>query len=189
MTVISYILQYKNTHLKGKIALLFVVIVVLLTGCNVSELQVSDEDKSINDLLTTIYSNTQLEEMDDLDLPLEEMHKKYPIQCLRENSNKYRVSYRSESDILVISFDLVDGRKRFSLKWPFSKRTSSELLELEVGAYVYDIMEFDENGDYYFLSAGDSKTKISTHYTLDGYLIELTFDDDYKLKSIYSVLI
>jgi len=182
-------LRYRNTNLRRGIVLLCIVILMLLTACMQEGVQVSDEDKSINDLLTTIYSNTQLEEMDDLDLPLEEMHKKYPIQCLRENSNKYRVSYRSESDILVISFDLVDGRKRFSLKWPFSKRTSSELLELEVGAYVYDIMEFDENGDYYFLSAGDSKTKISTHYTLDGYLIELTFDDDYKLKSIHCALI
>jgi len=188
MTVISYILQYKNTHLKGKIALLFVVIVVLLTGCNVSELQVSDEDKSINDLLTTIYSNTQLEEMDRLDLPLEEMHKKYPIQCLRKKDYGYRASYRSENDVLVIYFDL-DGKETFSKKQPFSKRTNSEFLELEMGKDVYDVMEFDENGDYLFLRTGDTSTKISTHFTIDGYLFELTFDDNWDLKSIYYVLI
>ena len=181
-------LQYKNTHLKGKIVILCIVILMLLTACAREGAQVSEEDKSINELLTTIYSNTQLEEMDRLDLTLEEMHAKYPIQCLREKSNRYRASYRSESDVLIIYFDL-EGKKTFSLKWPFSKRTSSELLELEVGAYVYDIMEFDENGDYIFLYSGSTKIKISSHFTLDGYLIELTFDDDYKLKSIYSVLI
>jgi len=189
MTVTSYILQYRNTHLKGKIVILCIVILMLLTACTREGVQVSDEDKSINELLTTIYSNSQLKEMKNLDLTLEEMHAKYPIQCLRETSYRYWASYRSESDVLVISFDLLNGEKIFSHKQPFSKRTSNEFLELEIGKYVYDIMEFDENGDYIFLYSGSTKTKISVHYTLDGYLFELTFDDDYKLKSIYYELI
>jgi len=188
MTVKSYILQYKNTHLRIIVALLCMVIVVLLTGCNTTELQVSDEEKSIIELATTIYSDSELEKMDELDSSLEELHKEYPIQCLRKKDYGYRASYRSENDVLVIYFDL-DGKETFSKKQPFSKRTNSEFLELEMGKDVYDVMEFDENGDYLFLRTGDTSTKISTHFTIDGYLFELTFDDNWDLKSIYYVLI
>ena len=188
MTVTSYILRYRNTHLKGKIVILCIVILMLLTACTREGVQVSDEDKSINELLTTIYSNSQLKEMKNLDLTLEEMHAKYPIQCLRDKSNRYRASYRSESDVLIIYFDL-EGEKTFSYKRPLSKPTSSEFLELEIGQHLNEVMEFDENGDYIFLYSGSTKIKISSHFTLDGYLIELTFDDDYKLKSIYYELI
>jgi len=181
-------LRYRNTNLRRGIVLLCIVILMLLTACMQEGVQVSDEDKSINELLTTIYSNSQLAEMKSSDLTLGEMHTKYPIQCLREKHYGYRASYRSESDVLIIYFDL-EGEKTFGYKRPFSKRTSSEFLELEVGQHLDEVMEFDESGDYMFLYSGDSKIKMSVHFTLDGYLIELTFDDDYKLESIHCALI
>ena len=160
---------------------------MLLTACAREGVQVSDEDKSINELLTMIYSNSQLEEMDRLDLTLEEMHAKYPIQCLREKSNRYRAAYRSESDVLVIYFDL-DGKETFSQKWAFAK-TKSDFLKFEVGQSLDVVIAFDENADYYFLHTTSAEKNISIHYTLDGYVFQINYDDDYIIESIYYELI
>ena len=61
---------------------------------------------------------------------------------------------------------------------------------LEKGQSLNDVRAVDPNGEYLFLYTGRSDTpKVSTHYTKDGWLITIEYDDSNRIINIETELI
>ncbi|MDR1892057.1 MAG: hypothetical protein LBQ48_03495 [Oscillospiraceae bacterium] len=152
------------------------------------EIKISEKGKPIQELLTEIYSEEQLNEINDLKSSLKELNSQYPIQCLREVTGGYRAAYRSTNSILLTFFD-GNKQKLFSQKQTLLKK-KADFESIKVGQTLDEIRDFDETGDYIFLYTGRVDTpKISSHYTVDGCLFKISYDDDLKVISIESELI
>ena len=72
---------------------------MLLIFCSCSKggrnlkIKISPADKSIVDLVSKTYDETQLLKIAKFEGSINEINTKYPIECLRENNSVYRVSY------------------------------------------------------------------------------------------------
>lgn len=184
--------------MKLKKQFMFSVIIVLLIFCSCNkggsnlkndlEIQVSPPEKSLIDLTSTIYDDSQLTELSKFGGSIEELDAKYPIQCLRENNGAYRVSYRGKEKIAVLLFDNI-GNKLLGnvyscklLKSDFANVTKGQLLE--------DIRKIDPDGEYLFLYTGrNDAPKTSSHYTKDGFLITIEYDSQNNVFSIDQELV
>lgn len=169
---------------------------------------------NIMDVLTRIYSDEELTEIEQFQGTLLELNPTWPIQCRRKKeATQYvvypngsdapllwidmvvsreamqYVVYRSESDVLFLYFDM-DGNRA---AWPARYRmthTREEFETLQVGDTLDDVMAFDPDGSYLFLYTGRvDAPRVSTHCTTDGYLVKIAYDDAGVVTSITSYLI
>ena len=82
-----------------KINSLISVIVELLVICSCVKggsdlnIEISPSDKSIVDLASKIYDETELLDITKFNGSLNELSIKYPIECLRKVNGMFRVSY------------------------------------------------------------------------------------------------
>lgn len=167
------------------------IIPILLVSCSKGDtmkIQISNKQKSLFSLITTVYSDVQLEEMSELNMNFEELNEQYPIQCVRQDRDDYRIVYRSEDAVLLIYFDQ-NGEKLVSEKRKLSK-IKSDFDNVKEGQSIDEIKQLDDSGDYIFLYTGriDVK-KISSHYTCDGYLIQISYNDDLCVESVQTEFI
>lgn len=149
---------------------------------------------SFERLLTVIYTNDELEAIKALDLPIDELDKMYPIECLRSridylhNARMWRITYRSEDSILLITY----GNEQ----QPFDKEIRSMSYEknaiddLVIGqASVYDVREIDSEAGYGFMQTSQSIPRPTKHYTSDGYYIVLEYDSQwYIIRKVYELI-
>lgn len=138
-------------------------------------LQTNDISTNVNKLITTKYSTEQLEYINSLEVNLYELDTEFPIQCIKQINNCFRVIYLSENNILHMIYDDNDT-KCFGRVYDFSK-LKSDFSSMKIGQSLDDVMTIDPNGDYLFLYTGCSTPRISSHYTTDGYLIKITYDN------------
>ena len=153
-----------------------------------SSIVISDSGKKLKDLVTRKYSDDELEKIICFSGSIIELDSKYPIECIREDTYVYRVSYMGNTSVAVLEFGKVDmgsvGRI-YELK-----HTKEEFNGIKVGDTLNSVIEFEPNGDYPFLYLSSSEIpKISTHCTIDGYyiLIQYRCSDDgmnYVVESI-----
>lgn len=177
---------------------IFVIVLLFLTaGCNnknkVEEMNYEERnmndlialisDENVNDIITMEYSNKKLNEIESSDLDLENLDKKYKIECIRKDTyypfSTYKVVYKSKNKFLIICFD-DKGEKLYA----FAPRMSNEKQKfdsIEIGkdnrnkVYLNDsnlslIPELD------FVISHNSN--LSAHYTKDGYLITFEYDEN-----------
>jgi len=174
-----------------KIMALLVIVALILVSCNRGnsmKMKISEKEKSIQELLTKIYSEEQLDEISDLQLDMNGLNSEYPIQCLREIANGYRVAYRSIDSVLLVYFDF-NNSKLFSQKHVFSK-TKADFKNIKIGQSLDEVRAFDELGDYLFLYTGRTDTpRLSSHYTIDGYVFKISYDEDLKVVAIETELV
>ena len=64
-------------------------------------IEISPPDKSLVDLASKIYDETELLELTKFNGSLNELNIKYPIECLREDNGMYRVSYLGDGSIAI----------------------------------------------------------------------------------------
>ena len=87
------------------------IIVMLLVMCSCTKggsdlnIEISPPDKSLVDLASKIYDETELLELTKFNGSLNELNIKYPIECLREDNGIYRVSYLGDGSIAIFLFD------------------------------------------------------------------------------------
>ena len=85
--------------------ILIFIIVMLLVICSCTKgggdlnIEISPPDKSLVDLASKIYDETELLELMKFNGSLNELNIKYPIECLREDSGMYRVSYLGDESV------------------------------------------------------------------------------------------
>ena len=181
---------------KIKIIPLFLSVLCLLCSCGKKENEPFDIEKcvspniNINRMFLKKYSQDEIEKIRKFDGTIEELNKEYPIKCVRkyDSDNCYRISYLGENNIVQVWY-LANEEKVYPILYKFSC-PKKKLEELKLGASVEEVQETDPDGDYAFLYvSSDEAPLISQHYTKDGYLITIDYDDDYKITKINEELI
>ena len=173
---------------------LIIVMLMLLVGCSYSsggsdlKIEASPSDKSIVELASKTYDETQLSELVVLRDSINEVNLKYPIECLREINGTYRASYLGDKKIAVLLFD--DSGNWLLGKIYCTQRTKSDFDSLKVGQRLDEVRAIDPDGEYLFLYTGRNDVqRVSSHYTRDGYLITIRYDDSNIVISIHRELI
>ncbi len=65
------------------------------------------------------------------------------------------------------------------------RNSKSDFNLLSIGQQLADVKMLDPKGDYIFLYTGRADIpRVSTHYTSDGYLITITYDDNNIISKI-----
>lgn len=151
-------------------------------------IKISPPDKSLVDLASKIYEETELLELMKFSGSLNELNNKYPIECLREDNGMYRVSYLGDESVVIFVFD---GSGNRLLGSTYSTQLlKSDFDKLVKGQSVDKVRAIDPNGEYLFLYTGRNDTpKVSSHYTKDGYLITIEYDVSNVITSMNEKLI
>ncbi len=140
------------------------------------KIELSPTDQTVNELATTVYTKEQLSEIAHFNGTLDDLNAQYPIECIREVFGIYRISYLGDKTIAVILFDDT-GSLLFGNTYS-TQLFRSEFEALSEGQTLEQVRTIDPNGEYLFLYTGRNDTpKISSHYTRDGYLITVEYDD------------
>ena len=168
--------------------------VMLLMICSCTKggsdlnIELSPPDKSLVDLASKTYDETELLELMKFDGLLNELNVKYSIECLREDNGMYRVSYLGDESVVIFLFD-GSGNKLFGRTYS-TQLLKSDFDKLVKGQSLDAVREIDPNGEYLFLYTGRNDTpKVSSHYTKDGYLITIEYDASNVITSINEELI
>ena len=185
---------------KLKIISFVVVIICLLCSCGKKENEPFDiekcvsPNKNINRMFLKKYSQDEIEKIRKFDGTIEELNKEYPIKCVRKYVDNeyygtyYRISYLGEKSIGQVWY-YADTEEFQVWRYNYScpKRNFKKF---KVGTHLDEVMETDPDGDYIFLYTGMTDApKTSEHYTKDGYLITIDYDDDCKITKINEELI
>ena len=170
------------------------VMVMLLVICSCTKggsnlnIEISPSDKSLVDLASKIYDETELLEITKFNGSLNELNIKYPIECLRKDNGMYRVSYLGDVSIAIFLFD--GSGNRISGNIYSTQLLKSDFDGLVKGRSLDEVRAIDPNGEYLFLYTGRNDTpKVSSHYTKDGYLITIEYDVSNVIISINDELI
>ena len=173
---------------------LFFIIVMLLVICSCTKgendlnIEISPPDKSLVDVASKIYDETELLELMKFNGSLNELNIKYPIECLREDNGMYRASYRGDGSVVIFLFD--GSSNRLSGSTYSTKLLKSDFDRLVKGQSLDEVRAIDPNGEYLFLYTGRNDTpKVSSHYTKDGYLITIEYDASNVITNINEELI
>lgn len=170
------------------------IIVMLFAMCSCAKggselnIEISPPHKSLVDLASKIYDETELLELTQFNGSLNELNIKYPIECFREDNGMYRVSYLGDGSIVILLFD-DSGNKVFGGTYS-TQLSKSNFDGLVIGQSLDEVRAIDPNGEYLFLYTGRNDTpKVSSHYTKDGYLITIEYDVSNVIISINEELI
>ena len=189
---------------KIKIIPLFLAVLCLLCSCGKKENEPFDiekcvsPNKNINRMFLKKYSQDEIEKLYDFvfhfEGTIEELNEEYPIKCVRKYEGNeyygtyYRISYLGEKSIGQAVYR-IDTEEIYARRYKFScpKRNFKKF---KVGTHLDEVMETDPDGCYLFLYTGMTDApKTSQHYTKDGYLITIDYDDDCKITKINEELI
>lgn len=170
----------------------FMILLCIFCSCskggNNLELNISPQDKNLTELVSTTYSDSQLSEIVQFNGSINEIDVQYPIECVREISDAYRVSYFGDSSIAVIIFDNAGNKILGNVYSALLQKADFDVLVH--GQSLSDVQKMDPGGEYFFLYTGRNNIpKISTHYTKDGYLITIEYDDSNTISDIKEELI
>lgn len=165
---------------------------ILLTGCarpkRDLKIAVSPSDKSLIDLASGTYDETQLLELVGLQGSMDEIHAKYPMECVRKISDTYRAAYLGDGSIAVLLFDA--SGDRLTGKIYSTRLLKSDFDNVKQGIQLEEVRAIDPDGEYLFLYTGRNDVpKVSSHYTKDGYLITIEYDESNAVVSVEQELV
>lgn len=151
--------------------------------------ETSKATDNVNNLITKIYTDKELDEINSLKLNYKELNKLYLIECVRYVNNfEYCVTYKGEGKYLIIKFNK-SGEKKSSQIYN-SQHEKSSFSFIKFGDKFSNIKDFDDSGFYHFWYAGNVESEYkSYHYTTDGYIIILTYDEYLEVIGIEEQLI
>lgn len=161
---------------------LFIIVILILSLCSCGKdkemqgIKISDINMNMRELITIEYSKEELDVIHELNKNIYDLNTEFPIECVRETKNGFRVTYSESECILELFFDQ-QGNKTFGKIYNLSRERSS--FKEIIGKSVENVKAIDPMGDYTFLYTGRNDIEpISTHYTEDGYLIKIIYDEN-----------
>ncbi len=144
--------------------------------------EISSQDKSLIDLSSKMYSQSQLIEIVAYNGSITDLNNKYPIECIRNDNGTYRVAYLGDEDIAMLYFD-TSGNKVLG-KIYHAHMLKCDFDGLLEGQSIEFVRNIDPDGDYLFLYTGrNDSPKVSYHCTKDGYFITIEYDDKNNITS------
>lgn len=175
-----------------KCVALLIAFSCIFTSCSNEEndvkIQVSDNNKTFSILMSKKYDNTELESIIQFQGDMEKLDELYPLECVREVGENYRISFLGDDRVAIIICDQ-NGEKIVGNIFNLSC-VKSDFSDLKTGQSLRDVQKIDPKGEYMFLYTGrNDSPKISTHYTKDGYLITVEYDDNNIIVSVAIELI
>ena len=175
--------------------LAIVCILFLLTGCRQKEngeMNNMQNDKfagsptiSISNSVgeTQRYTDVQLSEIADYTGTTDKLLLQYPPYSVFTAEEVQGIIYFGETKSLELAFD-ASGSKIIE-RFHNLTVSKSEFEVLSVGSLLSEVREIDPQGAYLFLYTGRNDVpKISTHYTTDGFIISITYDENNVIESI-----
>ena len=119
---------------------------------------------------------------------MDEIHAKYPMECVRKISDTYRAAYLGDGSIAVLLFDASgDG---LTGKIYSTRLLKSDFDNVKQGMQLEEVRAIDPDGEYLFLYTGRNDVpKVSSHYTKDGYLITIEYDESNAVVSVEQELV
>ena len=152
--------------------------------------KVSPENLTVFELVTTEYDDEQLHKISGFRGSIIELNDEYPIECLRhiEKGSLYRASYVGDSKVLTIWFN--DNGELQMIRTSLLSPSKAQFDELTIGQSFDDVYQLDPTAEYDFLNTGRTDSpKASSHYSSDGWLIHISYDDQFQITNIISELI
>ena len=174
----------------------------------VLEQYVSAEDHNVTTESSARYSDSEIEEIEEFTGSFLERIRQYPFSVLRRLTYYYplfktalpytNADYETTVDTYIatyigertIHFILYDYKGMELSSWSQELSPHSIFFErIFIDDDLNTMMNLDPAGDYFGTSGRTDLPKLSTHYTRDGYIIIVCYDDSYKVNSIYKFLI
>ena len=151
---------------------------------------ISPADRSALELCSTSRTNADLDKIysfvNDSGNSINDLNKKYEIQCLRQDEDEYRIEYIGGNHILILRFDkdakYIKDEKLNSLYRVTDTRGKFD--KLKVGDPVSAVQTVDPTCFFPFLVDSSSTDLTTDHYTEDGYHTRITYDGDFNIASI-----
>lgn len=171
-----------------KTILITIIILLCLTSCEIkgrSDMQIllSDRNQTIYELITNIYTIDQLKHIEQSNYNYDDLCLNYPVQCIRKEGDIYRVIYRAKDRLLILYYNQYGElllHKQVTLNI-----VKKEFDQINQQYDVYDVKAIDETGEYDFLYVGDTEIpKVSVHYTKDGYLLHIEYDERWRVIKV-----
>lgn len=131
--------------------------------------------QNIHNLATTTYTFEQLAEIANFEGTYYELAGKYPIQCSKMLNGSYRVSYLGEDLVAVLWFD--SKGEKLGRDVHTTTCTRDELSQIQVGDSMDKVKQVHPEA-YFPLITMDKDRIRSEHYTSDGFLITIYYDQD-----------
>ena len=144
-----------------------------MTDTNFGRLYAS---QNIHNLATTTYTWEQLAEIANFDGTYYEFAGKYPIQCSKMVGGSYRVSYLGEKNLVAVLWFDSKGEK-LSRNIYTTNRTLDEISQIQVGDSMDKVKQIDPEA-YFPLPIMDKDRIRSEHYTADGFLVTIYYEQD-----------
>ena len=157
-------------------------------GVKLMEIEITPVEANINDIILEEYSESTLKKICALNGNIHEYNRAYPIECIRNSVNGYRVIYRGSSHIALIWFD--EAGEKIYTQLVELRNTAADYMEIELGETLETVRSMYPEGVYLFGSTGrNDAPRISSHYTIDGYIVYISYDSNYEVESITTELI
>ena len=145
----------------------------------------------------TTYSDEQLSVIAGLSVTKDKLMEQYPTTYIQTASivqndgsaatDAVQLSYRGETKVLRLVYDSASGSKILSHFYNVAC-SKKEFDTLAIGQHLDDVQKIDHEGEYLFLYAGRNDVpKASTHYTTDGFVITITYDNNNLIEKIDTV--
>ena len=133
------------------------------------------------------YSDEQLDQINQESVmergSLSDLEKTCDVQYVDRTSPEKTAVVAGETQVLVVQYD-EDGKMR-SQKILSISPASEEFEALSAEDPINSVIAVDPAADYGFLFSGrNDDSKLSYHYTRDGYCIEITYDSNYQITDI-----
>lgn len=181
---------------RNKYTLMCVLLIIVLQGflCSCTKggngfmIELSPQDKSLFEMSTKIYGEDELTTISSFRGTIQELDETFPIECIRKTTTGYRVTFCGNVSLVSLVFDN-SGQIIFGSVYKISESKAS-FGDLTIGKTVEDVKKIDPSGSYMFLYSGRNDVpKQSIHYTNDGYLIIIEYDEKYCISNIVEELI
>lgn len=166
-----------------KFVLIFVIMIcIVLVGCLAER---GDEKNMILDAGEDfiLYSDEQLSEIAKLSGSMNDITDSYKTNYKTKVDVGYRVIYRGETKILMLIFD--ESENKVSSSFHDMTLNKDAFNMICVGSALSEVRAIDPQGDYLFIYAGSNDIpRVSMHYTMDGFVITITYDKNNMIEKI-----
>ena len=177
MTVKLYTSRYRL-----KISCIFVLFLFLFVSCYKNDDYTSSASSTVVSKKSFSeakrYTLEQLEEMKDWECNLKEIEEKENVEMKKVKNGKTDVFFRSDSNLLIIYYDLEENKVFSEIEFVSKKREDFDIIKK--GTNVEVVKAVDKEAKYSSIYASNPKNRISKHYTIDGYFIGITYELKYS---------
>lgn len=143
-----------------------------MTDSNLGKL---DMTQNIHSIVTKTYSAEELEQIAAFEGDYYDYVAQYPIQCIKTLGESYRVAYLGADRVAVLYFN---GKgEKLSGEVYMTAKTGADFDGIAVGDSMETVKQLDPAGYYPVISTGKDRVR-SEHYTSDGFMITIYYDQD-----------